>query len=98
MNILTYTEARASFKTTMDNVCKHHEPAVITRQRGGHAVLMSLEDYNSTEETLYLLSSPRNAQRLMKSIEQLKAGSTKERDLITNGKQESEKQRSSESC
>lgn len=89
MNVLTYTEARASFKDAMDDVCKHHEPTVITRQRGGHAVLMSLEDYNSTQETLHLLSSPRNAQRLMESIEQLKAGSVKERDLITNGKQES---------
>lgn len=93
MNILTYTEARAGFKNAIDDVCKHHEPTVITRQKGGHAVLMSLEDYESTEETLYLLNNPYNAQRLMESIAEIKAGSTRERGLITNGKSESKEQR-----
>jgi antitoxin YefM len=66
----------------MDNVCVHHEPTVITRQRGEHVVMMSLEDYNSLQETLYLLSTPKNAQRLMESMAQIKAGKTKIRELI----------------
>lgn len=92
MNVLTYTEARASFKQTMDSVCLHHDPTIITRQRGEHVVMMSLADYNSMEETMYLLSSPRNAERLMRSIEQVKAGKAKERGLITRGQQEAAKQ------
>lgn len=84
MNVLTYTEARASFKQTMDDVCRHHEPTVITRQRGEHVVMMSLADFNSMEETMYLLSSPANAQRLMASIAQVKAGKAKIRELLTH--------------
>ena len=82
MNVLTYTEVRSNFKQTMDNVCVHHEPTVITRQRGEHVVMMSLEDYNSLQETLYLLSTPTNSQRLMESVAQIKAGKTKIRELV----------------
>ncbi len=81
MNVLTYSEVRASFKQVMDDVCVHHEPTVITRQRGEHVVMMSLEDYNSMQETIYLLSSPKNAQRLMESIAQIKVGTAKIREL-----------------
>jgi antitoxin YefM len=81
MNVLSYSEVRASFKQVMDDVCVHHEPTVITRQRGEHVVMMSLEDYNSMQETIYLLSSPKNAQRLMESMAQIKAGTAKIREL-----------------
>lgn len=92
MNVLTYSEVRASFKQVMDDVCVHHEPTVITRQRGEHVVMMSLEDYNSMQETVYLLSSPKNAQRLMESMAQIKAGTAKMRELAKiERKAESEK-------
>ena len=51
---------------------------------GEHVVMMSLEDFNSMEETMYLLSSPKNAQRLMESIAQIKAGKAQIRELLTN--------------
>jgi antitoxin YefM len=92
MNVLTYTEARASFKQAMDNVCRNHEPTVITRQRGDHVVMLSLEDFNSMQETIYLLSSPKNAQRLYESIAQIKAGTAKTREIpAVEHKIESEK-------
>lgn len=92
MNVLTYSEVRASFKQVMDDVCVHHEPTIITRQRGEHVVMMSLEDYNSMQETVYLLSSPKNAQRLMESMAQIKAGTAKMRELAKiERKAESEK-------
>lgn len=90
MNVLTYTEARAGFKQALDDVCDSHTPTIITRQRGSHAVLMSLDDYNSMEETLYLLRSPVNANRLMESIAQLKAGKAKPRELLSNAPEDQE--------
>src|SRR6218665_427217 len=84
MNILTFSEARASLKQAMDEVCRHHEPTVITRQRGDHVVMMSLDDFNSMEETMYLLSRSRNAHRLMESIAQVKAGKARIKDLLTS--------------
>ena len=91
MNVMTYSEARAGFKQAMDDVCRHHDPTVITRQRGEHVVMMSLADYNSMEETMYLLSNPVNAERLMRGVEKVKAGRTKIRELANNGKPESQK-------
>ena len=91
MNIITFSEARAGFKGVMDDVCKDHVPTVITRVNGEHVVMLSLSDYNSMEETMYLLSSAKNASRLMESIEQLRAGKTQTRDLIRDEEQENGK-------
>lgn len=92
MNILTYSEARAGFKTVMDDVCKDHAPTVITRVNGEHVVMLSLEDFNSMEETIYLLGSAKNASRLMESIAQLRAGKAGPRELMQNAEKESGKQ------
>lgn len=92
MNILTFSEARASLKTVMDNVCTDHTPTVITRVSGEHVVMLSLADYNSIEETMYLLGSAKNANRLMESIAQLKAGKARPQELIRDDKQENKKQ------
>ncbi|SDJ64148.1 antitoxin YefM [Pseudomonas delhiensis] len=81
MQILTFSQARASLKQAMDDVCRDHEPTVITRQRGEPVVLLSLEDYNGMRETMYLLQSSANAQRLHESIEQLRAGKSAPREL-----------------
>lgn len=87
MQILNFSQARASLKQTMEDVCRDHEPAVVTRQRGEPVVVMSLEDYNSMLETLHLLREPTNAERLRESIGQLEAGEAFTRELITNGKE-----------
>lgn len=88
MNILTFSEARAGLKAVMDDVCTDHSPTIITRQSGEPVVMLSLADFTSIEETLYLLGSQKNASRLLASIEQLKAGKAQNRGLIRNEKQE----------
>lgn len=81
MQVLTFTQARADLKQTMDDVCRDHEPAVITRQRGEPVVMISLEDYNGMQETLYLLSSTANAKRLRESIDEVRAGKAQVKEL-----------------
>jgi antitoxin YefM len=56
--------------------------------------MLSLADFNSMEETMYLLSSPKNASRLMQSVAQLKAGKVQTRELLRN-EQEGKKQEAS---
>lgn len=92
MNVLSYSEVRANLKKTMDAVCTDHSPYVITRQGGKSVVIMSLQDYESTEETLYLLGSANNASRLLSSIAQVKAGKAKIRELINDDETESTEQ------
>lgn len=82
MNILAFSEARADLKSVMDNVCTDHTPTVITRANGEHVVMLSLADFNSIQETMYLLGSAKNAIRLMESVAQIKAGKVKPRKLL----------------
>jgi antitoxin YefM len=74
MDVVTYTHARQNLATLMDEVEANHAPVVISRQKKGAAVLLSLEDYNGLMETLHLLRSPRNAERLLRSIDELNRG------------------------
>lgn len=55
----------------MDRVCDDHDPVIITRNRDQAVVMLSLEDYESLQETAYLLRSPANAKRLLDSIDAL---------------------------
>ncbi|MDZ4815733.1 MAG: type II toxin-antitoxin system prevent-host-death family antitoxin [Verrucomicrobiota bacterium] len=74
MNAITYTAARENLASTMDRVCADHDPVIITRNRDQAVVMMSLEDYESLQETAYLLRSPANTKRLLASIESLNSG------------------------
>ncbi|MEI8133290.1 MAG: type II toxin-antitoxin system prevent-host-death family antitoxin, partial [Leptolinea sp.] len=82
MNVIPYTQARINLAKTMDTVCDDHVPIVIARNRNRSVVIISLDDYQSLEETAYLLRSPKNAQRLIKSIAELESGCGIERDMI----------------
>ena len=82
MNVLSYSDTRANLKRVMDSVVQDRTPVVVTRQRGEAVVMVSLADWNAMEETAYLLSSPRNAERLRASIAELDAGEGIERELI----------------
>ncbi|MBJ9974503.1 type II toxin-antitoxin system Phd/YefM family antitoxin [Pseudomonas sp. S75] len=67
MHVITFSQARADLKQTIDDVCRDHEPTVIIRERGQPLVMLSLQDYNGMHETLYLLSSSANRSRLRKA-------------------------------
>jgi antitoxin YefM len=72
MEIISYTKARNNFSDVMNQVCENHTPIIIYRQESKPVVLMSLEDYNSIEETMYLLSTPNNTKQLYDAIDDLK--------------------------
>jgi antitoxin YefM len=82
MKTTSYSELRRNLSGMIDKVNADHEPVLITRDRGKpSAVLMSLEDYASFEETRYLLASPKNAERLGAAINELEAGGGAENPL-----------------
>ena len=59
-----------------------HDPVVIPRRNGENLVMMSYEDYSATEETAYLLKSPKNAKRLRERIKSFEERKGKEHELI----------------
>lgn len=81
MKAITYTAARENLASTMDRVCIDHDPVIITRNRDQAVVMLSLDDYESLQETAYLLRSPANARRLLASIESLNAGQNIRKDI-----------------
>ncbi len=82
MDVLTYTDARKELKSVMDRVIRDAEEIVVTRKNRESVVMVSLDTWNSIQETMHLLSTPNNASRLRASIAQLDAGTGEERDLI----------------
>ena len=82
MRTTSYTELRKNLATTLDQVTADREPVIITRDRGKPAaVLMSLEEFASWEETLHLLRSPANARRLQESLDEFAESGGTERKL-----------------
>ena len=81
MSTITYTSAREKLAETMDQVCDNHQPVVITRQKQRSVVMLSLDDYESLNETAYLLRSPTNARRLLAAMQQLESRKGKSRKL-----------------
>ena len=57
MDTLSATEARSKLYRLIDETADSHKPILITGQRN-NAVLLSEEDWNSIQETLYLISVP----------------------------------------
>ena len=82
MRTTSFTDLRRNLSATIDGVADDHEPVLITRSGGKpSAVLMSLEDFASYEETRHLLHSPTNAERLHRAIRELEQGEGIERSL-----------------
>ncbi len=82
MDVLTYSDTRARLKEVMDSVVQDSAPVMVTRAKGQAVVMVSLSDWNGMEETLHLLSTPANAERLRASVAELNAGGGRERDLV----------------
>lgn len=77
-----YTEFRTGLKKFLDDVENNNETLIIKRGTGKGTVLLSLDEYNSMMETMHLLSSKTNADRLYESINQMKTGKVVRKKLI----------------
>ena len=77
-----FTEFRTELRKFLDKVENNHETLIIKRKSGKGTVMISLEEYNSIMETVHLLSSKANSDRLYESIQQMRKGETVNHDLI----------------
>lgn len=82
MKTISFSESRANYAQTLDAVVNDREEVIVTRAGHEPVVIVSLADYESLKETAYLLRSPRNAARLLRSIDRLESGGGTVRDLV----------------
>ena len=71
MEVLNYTEFRKDLKSSLDKVSNDEEVIIVSRSKNKNVVVISLKEYNSLKETMYLLSTEKNRTRLQESINEL---------------------------
>ncbi len=74
MEVLNFTEFRKDLKSAMDKVGNDEDVIIISRSKNKNVVLISLKEYNSMKETMYLLSNKNNMKRLEESIKEIHRG------------------------
>jgi antitoxin YefM len=74
MKTASVTTFRQNMKEYLKQVDDDQDILILSRPKKKGFVVMSLEYFESLEETAHLLSTPANASRLMKSIEEAEQG------------------------
>jgi antitoxin YefM len=82
MNAVTLKEAELKLKELVEQVIADAEPTIVVTESGEQVVFLPLDEYNSWKETVYLLSSPANAEHLQRSITEARDGNVQERELF----------------
>lgn len=82
MRTINFSDARNNLKAVLDRVVEDADFTIITRRDAEDVVVMSLAEWNSWQETNYLLASPANARRLNEAVAQARAGNARPRELV----------------
>jgi antitoxin YefM len=77
MKIASISNFRKDIRRYVDEIDQDQEPLVVTRSDNVSVVVIPLSTFNSYSETDYLLRSPANARRLLRSLKDAHAGNVK---------------------
>jgi antitoxin YefM len=78
--VITASEARSRLFPLIEQVNNDSTPVVITSKKG-NAVLVSESEWESMVETMYLLRTKENRERLARSMDEIQAGDLYEYEL-----------------
>jgi len=83
MQAIVYSNARNNLRSLINKVCDDFDEYLISTKDNKTAVLLSYDEYSAMKETLYLLSSKKNRERLDDAVAQIEEGNftTKEIDV-----------------
>lgn len=84
MKITSISNFRKDIKRYVDEIDQDQEPLVLTRSDSVSVVVIPLNTFNSYSETEYLLRSPANARRLLKSMGDAKVGKVEPHELTAD--------------
>jgi antitoxin YefM len=82
MLAVNYATFREHLKEYCDTANQNYETIIVTRKIGGNVVLIPEVEYNNLMEALYIRSNPKYYNKIIRSIEELKAGNTIKAELL----------------
>ena len=71
MQAVFYSQARNNLRDIINKVCDDFDEFIITTKDNKSAVILSYDEYSAMRETMYLLSSKANRDRLNEAIDQI---------------------------
>ena len=81
MQAVFYSQARNNLRSIINKVCDNFEEFIITTKDKQSVVLISQAEYNSMKETIYLLSSKNNRDRLLSAVDQIESSKFVKKDI-----------------
>jgi len=81
MQAVLYSQARNNLRDMINQVCDNVEEFIITTKEKQSVVLISQDEYNSMKETMYLLSSKNNRERLLDAVQEIETSSFLQKDI-----------------
>ena len=81
MQAVLYSQARNNLRSIITKVCDDFEAFIITTKEKQSVVMISQDEYNSMKETIYLLSSKSNRERLTDAVEQIENAEFSKKDI-----------------
>ena len=81
MTAISISHARENLFPLVRRVNEDHIAIEIVTRHGGNAVLMSAEDYESLQETLYLFSTRANATHILRGLAEARDGRAELTDI-----------------
>ena len=81
MQAVFYSQARNNLRSIIDKVCDNFDEYLITTKDNKTAVILSYDEYSAMKETMYLLSSKTNRERLQDSVKQIEELKFEKKDI-----------------
>ncbi len=82
MQAVNYSTARNNLRSIIEDIDTNCEEYLVVTKDDRQVVIISYDEYQSMKETLHLLSTPANRERLLRSIGQIEKGKFQRRKLI----------------
>jgi antitoxin YefM len=82
MKVVNYSDFRSNLADNLNTVNQDKEIVIVSRTKGKNVVVMDLDEFNSIQETLHLVSTSTNRKRLTQSIEEMNKGKFHKKKLI----------------
>lgn len=82
MKVVNYSEFRNDLTRKLNLVNDDREIVIVSRTKGKSVVVMDLEEYNSLQETVHLMSTSANRHRLEAAIQEMQNGTFLTKSLI----------------